>query len=143
MQRKQTANKFRKILHTSCSFQIKSPSIDLNVYYIDSLVSCQESCKYLGVYLDFKLNFLHHIRQVESKVAKAVGILSKLRFLLPKSTLLLLYHALIHPHLYMPFPSGPALSQITFKNFNACKTKQSGLFATLVDILLQTFFSIN
>ena len=101
VQRKQTANKSRKILHNSYPFQIKSPPpfIDLNVYYIDFLVSCRETCKYLRVYLDFKLNFLHHIRQVESKVTQAVGILSKLRSLLPKSTLLLLYHALIHPHL--------------------------------------------
>ena len=104
VQRKQTANKSRKILHTSYPFQIKFPPIDLNVYCINSLVSCQETCKYLRVYLDFKLNFLHHIRQVESKVAKAVGILSKLRSLLPKSTLFLLYHAFIHPHLIYALP---------------------------------------
>ena len=33
-----------------------------------------------------------------------MGILSKLRSLLPKSTLFLLYHALIHPHLIYAFP---------------------------------------
>ena len=104
VQREQTANKSRKILHTSYPFQIKFLPIDLNVYYIDSLVSRQEICKYLGVHLDFKLNFLDHIRLVESKVAKAVGILSKLRSQLPKFTLLLLYHALIHPHLIYALP---------------------------------------
>ena len=60
---------------------------------------CQNSCKYLGVCLDFKLHFQPHINQIEIKVAKAVGILSRLQFLFPKSTLVLLYYALIHPHL--------------------------------------------
>ena len=102
------ANKLQINPEKSCILHIpsklNSPPIDLNAYNIDSLVSCQESCKYLGVYLDFKLNFLHHFRQIESKVAKAVGIPSKLRSLLPKSTLLLLYHALIHPHLIYALP---------------------------------------
>ena len=42
--------------------------------------------------------------QVKSKVAKAVGILSKLRSLFPKSTLLLLYHAPIHLHCIYALP---------------------------------------
>ena len=49
--------------------------------------------------LDSKLLSKNHIKQIEVKVAKDVGILSKLRFLFPKSTLLLLYYALVHPHL--------------------------------------------
>ena len=47
----------------------------------------------------FKNHIKNHIKQIEVKVAKGVGILSKLRFLFPKSTLLLLYYALVHPHL--------------------------------------------
>ena len=37
-------------------------------------------------------------------VSRSVGILSKLRFLFPSSTLLLLYHALAHPHLLYGLP---------------------------------------
>ena len=66
--------------------------------YDNSLV-CQESCKYLGMNLDWKLIFKYHITQIEVKVAKGVGIFSKLHFMFPKSTLLLLYYALVHPHL--------------------------------------------
>ena len=36
---------------------------------------------------------------IENKLARSVGILSKVCFLFPTSTLLLLYFALIHPHL--------------------------------------------
>ena len=67
-------------------------------------MGCQNSCKYLGIYLDSKLHFQPHISKIEIKVAKAVGILSKLRFLFPKSTLILLYYALIHPHLLYALP---------------------------------------
>ena len=54
--------------------------------------------------LDSKLLFKNHIKQIEVKVAKGVGILSKLRFLFPTSTLLLLYYALVHPHLLYALP---------------------------------------
>ena len=84
--------------------KLTSLSLDLNIHYNDCLMGCQNSCKYLGVYLDSKLHFQPHINQIEIKVAKAVGILSKLRFLFPKSTLILLYYALIHPHLLYALP---------------------------------------
>ena len=84
--------------------KLTSPSLDLYIYYNDCLMGCHNSCTYLGVYLDSKLHFQPHINQIEIKVAKAVGILSKLRFLFPKSTLILLYYALIHPHLLYALP---------------------------------------
>ena len=65
----------------------------------------RKPCKYLGVSLNSKLHFQPHINQIEIKVvAKAVGILSKLRFLFPKSALILLYYSLIHPHLLYALP---------------------------------------
>jgi len=54
--------------------------------------------------VDPKLDFKSHIENLEIKIAKSVGILSKLRFFLPKLTLLLLYHAFIHPHLIFFLP---------------------------------------
>ena len=79
--------------------KLNSLPLNLKIYYDNSLIACQESCKYLGMNLDSKLLFKNHIKQIEIKVAKGVGILSKLPFLFPKSTLLLLYYALVHPHL--------------------------------------------
>ena len=76
----------------------------MKIYYDNSLIACQESCKYLGINLDSKLLFKNHIKQIEVKVAKGVGILSKLRFLFPKTTLLLLYYALAHSHLLYALP---------------------------------------
>ena len=62
-------------LELQCNLELQNLCYPENfciLAYIESLVSCQETCKYLRVYLDFKLNFLHHIRLFESKVAKAV-----------------------------------------------------------------------
>ena len=38
-------------------FKFISPSLDLNMYCNDCLMICQNSCKYLGVYLDSKFHF--------------------------------------------------------------------------------------
>ena len=84
--------------------KLNSSLLNLKIYYDNSLIVCQESCKYLGMNLDSKLLFKNHIKQIKVKVAKGVSILSKLRFLFPKSTLLLLYYALVHPHLLYAFP---------------------------------------
>ena len=67
-------------------------------------ISYSECVKYLGVVIDFQLNFKSHILTIENKIARSVGILSKLNPFLPKSALLNLYYALIHPHLLCGFP---------------------------------------
>ena len=74
------------------------------VLHNNNLIECCESCKYLGVVLDNTLNFKHQIHLIENKLAEATGILSKLRYLIPSSTLLLLYHALVQPHILYALP---------------------------------------
>ena len=44
--------------------------------------------KHLCLYLDEKLNFNHHIKEINSKVNKRVGIIRKLRSILPRNALL-------------------------------------------------------
>ena len=52
-----------------------------------------------GVILDFKLTFEENLNNVLAKVNKAVGLLRKLRNLLPRTTLITIYKAFIRPHL--------------------------------------------
>ena len=80
-----------------------SSNLNIQVLYNNNLIECCESCVYLGVVLDNKLNFKHQINLLENKLAKAIGILSKLWYL-PSSTLLLLYHALVQPHILYVLP---------------------------------------
>lgn len=59
-----------------------------------------KTTKFLGVYLDEKLDWKCHIDALSSKIAKNIGIINKLRYKLSQSTLVTLYNILIQPHLY-------------------------------------------
>ena len=55
--------------------------------------------KHLGMYLDPKLDFLEHLKNIQAKVNKSIALLRKLQATLPRSTLLTIYKAFIRPHL--------------------------------------------
>ena len=62
-------------------------------------VAQTHSQKHLGMQLDKKLNFEEHLKKVESKVSKTIGIIRKLQNVLPRSALLTIYKSFIRPHL--------------------------------------------
>ena len=84
--------------------KLNLPRPEVNFIYNTSSISLCDSAKYLGVTIDSTLNFKPHIIALEKRVSRSVGTLSKLRFLFPSSTLLLLYYALVHPHLVYGLP---------------------------------------
>ena len=101
-----------------------NPEIKLS--YGDSTITGLDSIKYLGVSLDKKLDFKLHVENMVSKLSKSIGILSKLRYVLPSSTLHLLYFSLVHPQLYFTVSRfGVAHSLLTLLNYNDFKIKQS------------------
>ena len=55
--------------------------------------------KHLGLYLDEKLNFNHHIKEIISKINKGIGIIRKLRSILPRNALLTIYKVFIRPNI--------------------------------------------
>ena len=62
-------------------------------------VAQTNSQKHLGMQLDKKLKFEEHLKKVESKVNKTIGIIRKLQNVLPQSALLTIYRSFIRPHL--------------------------------------------
>ena len=72
---------------------------DFDVLLNGTTVPLSNSVKYLGVTLNSKLAFESHIKILETNLSKAVGIICKLKFVLPKDALIKLYYALFHPHL--------------------------------------------
>ena len=54
---------------------------------------------------------------------KAVGILGELRFLFPSSTLLLLYYALVHPHLVYGLPIWGSTFETYLSKFQTLQNK--------------------
>ena len=62
-------------------------------------VKLESSGKYLGMYIDEKMNFSNHIEYVCSKVSRSIGILYRIRLLVPRRVLVNLYYCLIYPYL--------------------------------------------
>ena len=93
--------------------KLNSQETESNLIFNTSNISVRESSKYLGVTIDHRLNFKPHILSLETRVSRSVGILSKLRSTFPSPTLLLLYHALVQPHLAYRLP----LWGSTFKTY--------------------------
>ena len=59
----------------------------------------KEYVKYLGILIDNHLTWKPHIDYVTTKISKTIGVIARLRHLVPQSTLLNLYRFLIFPYL--------------------------------------------
>ena len=59
--------------------------------------------KYLGVLIDGNLSWKHHINYISTKISKGIGIIARLRHLVPRTTLLNIYRSLIEPYISYGF----------------------------------------
>ena len=75
------------------------PPPEINVNCPLGIIKSVNKAKYLGINLDNKLNFRNHIKLIEMKIARSVGILNKLKHYLNKPSLKKLYHSLISSHI--------------------------------------------
>jgi len=64
-----------------------------------------ELIKLLGAHIDENLNFTEHIKKLCIKASQKVGVLSRLRNLIPCKTKLLLYKSFILPYLTYCHPT--------------------------------------
>ena len=55
--------------------------------------------RYLGITIDARLNFDKHIDILTKQISRSVGILSKLRHILPITALRNLYYSMVHSQL--------------------------------------------
>ena len=76
----------------------KSPALDPNLLpkILESHTPCQ---KHLGLYLNKKINFNHHINVKISKANNGIGIIKRLSHILPKKSLITIYKFFIRSHL--------------------------------------------
>ena len=75
---------------------------DNNSYHLTLDGNCLErvrATKFLGLYIDEKLTWNHHINYVCIKISKGLGIIRRLKSIFPSSVLLTLYNSLIYPYL--------------------------------------------
>ena len=69
------------------------------VFFNDIPVSRVSFQKHLGIYLDEKLNFNHHIKEKMTKAMKGIGVIKRLSKMLPRHSLLTIYKSFVKPHL--------------------------------------------
>ena len=103
------SRKTEKVNHMSLTFNVKP-------------VAQTSHQKHLGLYIDEKLNFSNHIKEIISKVNKGIGIIRKLRYILPRNALLTIYKAFASFYLVFVILSMNNLimkvSVIILRNFN-------------------------
>ena len=62
-------------------------------------VACKPCQKHLGLYLDEKLKFSHHINVKISREIRELDSFKRLSYILPRTSLITIYKSLIRPHL--------------------------------------------
>ena len=69
------------------------------LYFNDAPVTTAPFQKHLGLFLDKKLTFGHHLNEKISKANKGIGLIKRLYSYLPRKSLLNIYKSFIRPHL--------------------------------------------
>ena len=71
------------------------PNVNLNGLTLEKVMFT----KFLGVLIDYQLKWNHHIQSVQSKVAKAIGAMCRIKNKVDSNILIMIYNTLILPHL--------------------------------------------
>lgn len=72
---------------------------EIDVSVENSKILQDPRCKYLGFIIDEKLKWTKHIELVCIKLVKFLGIIYKLRSVLPAWCLRAIWYSYLHPHL--------------------------------------------
>ena len=91
------AKKTHYILFTNKKVDMAEMNLELKID--DIILECVDQTKFLGVYIDKKLNWIAHIDYISPKISRGLGITSRVRNVLPCEVLLMLYYTLIYPYL--------------------------------------------
>ena len=80
-------------------FGNKTKNVSLNIQIKNNPIQKQNETKFLGVVLSSNLKWTLHIKVVIGKISKSVGIIAKVRHLIPQSLTRMLYLTLVEPYL--------------------------------------------
>ena len=85
----------QEVIFSRKRLQVNHPDL----YFNESIVEKTSSQKHLGVILDEKLSFKQHINYLLEKTTKCIGVLRKLRYFVPRKSLITIYKSFIRSHL--------------------------------------------
>ena len=110
------------------------PNFNIHINSLKILV--HESAEYLGIRLDCHLYFRQHINFLESKIARSVRILTKLKHVLPVKALISLYYALINSHLLHGLTVWGGISKTSLDKLNTLQNKKQSKLLPEPDTLI-------
>ena len=71
----------------------------------------KEFIKYLGVFMDSTLSWKHQISTISKKILRSIGIMYKLRPLLPLKVMRNVYYSLIYSHIIYAIEAWGSMGQ--------------------------------
>ena len=69
------------------------------LYFNQNLVKSSSTHKHLGMALDTRLDFNLHLKNVQNKVNKTIGLFRKLQNTLPRTSFITVFKSFMRPHL--------------------------------------------
>ena len=81
-------------------FHMPQKNIETPIIIIDNtVIECVDSFNFLGIYLDKYMNWKRHTDYIATKISKSIGILNRLKHILPTEIKLMIYNSLILSHI--------------------------------------------
>ena len=81
-------------------FHMPKKNIQTPIIIIDNIViECVDSFNFLGIYLEKYMNWKRHTDYIASKISKSIGILNRLKHILPTEIKIMIYNSLILSHI--------------------------------------------
>jgi len=83
------------ILFTNRKYNMLELILELKID--DKILNCVDHTKFLGVIIDNKLNWNAHVNYISLNISRCLGVIGRVKKVLPCNVLLMVYHTLIYP----------------------------------------------
>jgi hypothetical protein len=93
------ANKLSLSIDKTCYMTFPPDKTNTKLYINGIEIKKVTHCRYLGVTIDDKLNWMEHIQYIYNKLIRYTSIFYKLKNKLPETVLTSIYYAFVHSHL--------------------------------------------
>ena len=80
-------------------FSRQKVAIPRGLFIANTKIERKSEARFLGVIMDEKLNFTQHIHALKSKMLRYVGVMYRLKGLVPESVMLQIYHSFVQSHI--------------------------------------------
>ena len=93
----------------------KKQKKEVNIKINNTKVEEKESTKYLGTFIDNKLTWKIQIQHIKTKLARGIGMISKIRYYVDEACLLKMFYSFVHSHMNYNVLNGTCVKNSTLK----------------------------